>query len=152
MSITVEQVLAKLAPIEPDYDVAATLGPDALPHLELLAASSDILLAVKAISLASMIDTARSTELLVSASQSAVPEIRVQAAWSVETLTAEAAQPIVLTLLEDADAGVRSVALKSSRKVFPSGRMPQAVQQKIAALSEDDPESFIREASINLLK
>ena len=151
MSVTMEQVLTKLAPIEPDYEDAARLGPDALPHLERLAESPDTLLAAKAISLASMIDTGRSVELLLRASQSAAPEIRAQAAWGVGNLPPEAAQRILPVLLDDADSGVRSVSLKSSRKVFPRGSMPAAIHEKIAALSKDDPEPFIREVSTQLL-
>jgi hypothetical protein len=33
MTVTREQVLAQLYPDEPDYEGAARLGPEALPHL-----------------------------------------------------------------------------------------------------------------------
>jgi HEAT repeat protein len=122
MAVTMEQVLAKLSPIEPDYDDAAGLGPDALPHLEWLAQSTDTLMAAKAISLASMIDTERSVQLLLAASRSVVPEIRVQAAWGVGNLRPEAAQGILSVLLNDVDPGVRSVSLRASRKVFRGRR------------------------------
>ena len=151
MAVTMEQVLMKLAPIEPDYEDAARLGPDALPHLEQLAEGPDTLMAAKAISLASLIRTPRSVQLLLKASQSSAPEIRVQAAWGIGNLPPEAAQAILPRLLNDADAGVRSVSLKSSRKVFPKESMPAVIKEKIAALSKDDPEPFIREASTRLL-
>ena len=152
MAVTMEQVLEKLAPIEPDYEDAARLGPDALPHLERLAEGPDTLMAAKAISLASLIGSGRSVQLLLTASRSAAPEIRAQAAWGVGNLPPEAAQRILPLLLDDADAGVRSVSLKSSRKVFSSGTMPAAIKEKVAALSKSDPEPFIREASAQLLK
>lgn len=151
MAVTMEQVLARLAPIEPDYEDAARLGPDALPHLERLAAGTDTLIAAKAISLASLIDGARSVQLLLEASRSAVPEIRVQAAWGVGNLPPEPAQRILSVLLNDVDPGVRSVSLRSSRKVFPRGGMPAAIRQQIAGLANDDPEPSIREASAGLL-
>ena len=151
MSVTMEQVLTKLAPIEPDYDDAVRLGPDALPHLERLAEGPDTLMAAKAISLASMINTSRTLPLLLKASQNAAPAVRVQAAWGVGNLPPEAAQRVLAVLLDDADAGVRSVSLRSSRKVFPRGSLPAAIEQQIAALSRDDPEPSIREASAQLL-
>jgi HEAT repeat protein len=151
MAVTMEEVLTKLAPIEPDYEDAARLGPDAVPHLERLAEGPDTLIAAKAISLAGLIKTGRSVQLLLKASQSATPEIRVQAAWAVGNLSPEAAQRILPILLDDADSGVRSVSLKASRKLFPRGSMPPALEQKIAAMSKDDPEPFVRQASIQLL-
>ena len=60
MPVTMKQVRAALDPEEPDYEKAAKLGPEALPHLEKLISRKDPNLASKAASLAGMIFVARS--------------------------------------------------------------------------------------------
>jgi hypothetical protein len=150
MSVTMEQVLTKLSRMEPDYDDAAMLGPESLPHLEQLADGRDVLMAAKAISLASMINTGRTVDLLLKASQHPAPTLRVQAAWGVANLPRGAAERVLSVLLDDQDTGVRRVSLRSARTVFPRGTMPPAIQQKIAALSKKDPDPFIRATALQL--
>ena len=133
--------------MEPDYEDAARLGPDALPHLEQLADGADVLMAAKAISLASLIGTARATQVLLKASRHPSPAIRVQAAFGVGHLDPDAAERLLPTLLDDADPGVRRTSLRSSRKVFPRGDLPVGIRQQIAALATEDPEPFVREAA-----
>jgi hypothetical protein len=48
MAGTFKQVIEVLNPDEPDYGSAATLGPEALPHLETIIEGDDPALAFKA--------------------------------------------------------------------------------------------------------
>jgi HEAT repeat protein len=147
-----EQVRAKLELIEPDYAEAAKLGPEAIPFLEQLAKGTDILLATRAVYLASLIGGRRAARLLLDAATSPVPEIRVQAAAGAQNLPEEKAEKILLEALGDSDFGVRNVALKSTKLISTKGNLSESIQQKVKALSKSDPEQFIREFSNGLLK
>lgn len=152
MSVTMEQVLEQLTPIEPDYEGAAKLGRDAMPHLEQLAASNDLILAPRAVHLAGLIGGDSAPRLLFKAANSLFAEVRVQAAAGARNLPNEAATQILLKALDDSDFGVRNLALKSTKSLSKKGNLPEVLQKKILALSKSDPEQFIRESSNDLLK
>ena len=80
MSVTMEDVRAALAPDEPNWSAAATLGPEALPHLGQLVAEAEPGLAAKAAYLASLFDSDRSAEVLRIAARSPEATVRVAAA------------------------------------------------------------------------
>ena len=69
MPVTMEKVRAALDPEEPDYEKAAKLGPEALPHLEKLIARKDPNLASKAASLAGMIKDERAVRVVEKAAK-----------------------------------------------------------------------------------
>lgn len=113
MPVTMKQVRAALDPEEPDYEKAAKLGPDALPHLEKLIAGKDPGLASKAASLTGMIGDERAARVLEKAARHKDVRVRVAAAYSAQHLPAPAASPILAKLMADKDVGVQKVALKS---------------------------------------
>jgi HEAT repeat protein len=152
MPVTMEQVRGKLEPIEPDYTEASKLGPDAMPFLEQLANSGDLIFAPRAVYLASLIGGDKAVRILLSAARSPVTIIRVQAAAAARNLPKEKTEDILLKALDDSDFGVRNVALKSIKALSPTAAMSEAIQKKITALSKSDPEQFIRESSNDLLK
>jgi HEAT repeat protein len=139
MTVTREQVLAQLYPDEPDYEGAAQLGPEALPHLMRLIEEGDPDLASKATSLASVIDAAESIEAVDKAARSPDPVIRVAAAAALGNLS-EMPDPLAQGMLNDEDVGVRKLALRSLERQQPAG-----FKQKAQQIAANDPNPVLRE-------
>ena len=134
MPVTLKQVRDALLPEEPDYGTAKQLGRGALPHLEELVEGPDPLLASKAAYLTGLIGGPRATAVLQSAAVSRFPEVRVAAAAGAANLEAQAASMVLLPMLDDADVGVRKVALKS---VPPEASAE--VRAKVQSVQRSDP-------------
>jgi hypothetical protein len=124
-----EQVRKALDPDEPDYDKAAQLGPDALPHLEVLVGGEDIGLASKAASLAGRIRDERSVAVLDKAASHGDARVRVAAAAAAKGLPASGASRVLERLVADRDIGVQKHALRS----VPT-RASAELRQKIESL------------------
>ena len=137
---------AALDPEEPDYSQAAQLGSDALPHIEEILDEPDSMLASKATYLASLIQGKQSETILLKATKSSYPAVRAAAAAGARNLIPLEASNVSLDLLEDRDAGVRKIALKSA----PAEATP-ALREKIEQLKTTDPENFIRDLSNRVL-
>jgi hypothetical protein len=142
MPVTIEQVRAALDPEEPDYEQAAQLGPEALPHLEELVGETDALLASKATYLASLIEDPHSKDILRRAAASDRAEVRAAAAGGASNLSADEASDVLEPLLNDRDVGVRKVALKSVPEEASS-----ELRATVQSLSETDSSLAIRELS-----
>jgi|SRR5215210_1219781 len=142
-----EQVRAELDSDEPDYERAAGLGPEALPHLEQLAKGEDPMLAPKAVYLTALVRHERSASLLEQAARSDDPRIRVAAASAAGHLAQDSASDVLLPLVTDADVGVRKVALKS----VPARPKPE-LRTTIEELSTSDTDRNIRELSEQTLQ
>src|SRR5215207_8790424 len=112
MQLTTEHVRAVLDKDEPDYGLAARLGPDALPHLAYLVEAGDPGLASKATYLAGFIDADQSVAVIERAAISPERVVRVAAAGSLSYLT-EVPSALAVDLLSDPDAGVRYQALRA---------------------------------------
>jgi len=123
MPVTMEKVRAALDPEEPDYEKAAKLGPEALPHLEKLISRKDPNLASKAASLAGMIKDERAARVVEKAAKHEDARVRVAAAYSAQHLPPEDASRVLTASLSDRDVGVQKVALRSvPRKLTPELR------------------------------
>jgi HEAT repeat protein len=140
MSVTMKDVRTQLEPDEPDYAKAAQLGADAIPYLKELVNGPDTMLASKAAYLSSLIKTDNSISVLENAARSPQPIVRVAAASGLSNLSEENADRVSNLLIEDRDAGVRKVTLKSISQ-FQS----PALIDKVRKLANEDPESFIRD-------
>ena len=139
MPVTMGDVRAALDPEEPDYAEAQKLGPEAAPHLKELVQGPDLGLASKAAYLASLIESEGSLEVLTIAATSAEPVLRVAAASAIRNLPERDAERVMDLVMEDKDAGVRKVTLRSAAQL----RSPR-LAAKIRKLAEHDPESSIR--------
>lgn len=148
MAVTAEQVRTALLAEEPDYTkVAKKLGTGALRHLSAIVGSADPLLAAKATYLAGMIGGPASGDVVAKAARSGQAPVRIAAAAAARKLAdggpAMAAagrrgvltdsSSILLQLVDDADPGVRKVALRSA----PS-TMSDALRERVTALRADD--------------
>jgi len=140
MAVTSEQVRAVLDLDEPDYDAAAQLGPDALPHLQRFVEGGDPNLASKAAYLAGRIGDPQAAPILELAAGSDDPVLRSAAAGGARHLPDEQANTVLLTLLDDDDPGVRKTALKAV-PANPS----QDIAAKVEVLREHESEPAVRE-------
>jgi hypothetical protein len=137
MAITLQQVRAALDPEEPDYQEAAKLGPEALPHLEILVNSGDVMLASKATYLASLIQGPNSAKIVETAAHSDNPVVRVAAAAAAANLSATAAGGVLVDLVGDPDPGVRKVA----RASIPENPPAKLLKRLEALGDEEEPTS-----------
>jgi hypothetical protein len=113
MSVSMEAVLAVLEPDEPNYDKAASLGPDALPHLRTLVEGEDPMLAAKAAYAASLLAGDQGKDVVAAAAHSETASVRVAAAAAANNLPTGSAAEVLMDLVDDNDPGVRKVALSS---------------------------------------
>lgn len=142
MPVTMQQVLAELDNDEPDYSALSALGPDALPHLDMIVEADDPLRASKATYAASLIGGTDSIDLLRKAAEHQDPQVRVAAAHGLRNSAAEAPTEVVGRLLDDADVGVRKIALSTA------GDLDRAeLRDKVAAMATGDPQEFLRDAA-----
>lgn len=147
MPVTAEQIRAVLDPEEVNYQAARELGPDALPQLAILARGPDMMLATKAIYLASLIPGPQADQIVEEAATRPEPVIRVAAASGLKNLkTEDVAGRIAERLVTDQDLGVRKVTVKSVAAL----PMPR-VRQRIRIEAEKDSDQMIKELVIRSL-
>jgi len=141
MPVTLEQVRAALDPEEVNYGAAAKLGPEALPHLAVLARGPDMMLASKAIYLASLIQGPGAEQIVEEAAVHPEPAMRVAAATGLKNFKSEdAAGRIAERLIADRDLGVRKLTVQSVAALPMPG-----LRQKTRVAAEQDPDHVIRE-------
>jgi HEAT repeat protein len=145
MPLTMADVTSALAPDEPDYlETARTLGVDAAPFLEDLAAGADPALAARAASLAAYLPVDVAVPILTRAAAHPQPAVRVAAAATLGVLGEAAREPAV-TLLADADVSVRSWTLRALERI---GVGP--LRDQVTAVATTDPEPTIRAQAARL--
>jgi HEAT repeat protein len=96
---------------------------------------------------ASRLADARALPLLVRASRDPRAEVRVALAANLERMAASDANGLLLSLLGDADPGVRKFAIRSV-----SGANDAAVLRKVRELQDQDPAPAIREGAASRLR
>ena len=117
MPITYAKLKAMLDVDEPDYLALAAKVVGAMHHLRKLAASDDVSLASKAVSLAGMIGDDRSVALVSDAARSRHTLVRIAAAHAAGLLPAGThAARVVSRLLDDRDVGVAKLATRAASR------------------------------------
>jgi HEAT repeat protein len=148
MAVSLEEVLAALAPEEPDYRRASGLGPEALPHLRQLVLSEDELLASKAASLAAFIGGPGAADVLEAASGHDAMSVRANAAFGADRLAPEQAEAMLLRLLDDPEPAVTKRAVKAAAAV---GSDP--LKARLTEISrESGRHEFVRRAALDALQ
>jgi HEAT repeat protein len=139
MPVTMSDVLAEIDKDEPEYPEAAKkLGGEALPLLEQILEAQDPMRASKAAYLAALIGGTDAAPVLEKAASHGDARVRVAAAHALGAATGP--PPALLErLLDDADPGVRKVALRSAVDSKASH-----LKTKITAMGKSDPEAFVR--------
>jgi hypothetical protein len=97
-------------------------------------------MAAKAASLAAHIQDEGSLQLLSMAAESKHPVVRVAAAAGLPRLAKFNTENTLVALLDDADPGVRRIALKSA----PSKAGAAEVEARVARIAESDPTPWNR--------
>jgi len=147
MPTNMNEVLAYLEPDEPNYALAAKLGPDALPFLKEIIDKQDVMLASKAAYLVSLIKSDESISILEYAARKKDPTIRVAVASGIRNISEKDANILLDKFIEDQDIGVRKVTLKSVAK-FKS----KSIISKVQKLLKSDPEPSIRKLASNIIE
>ena len=147
MAITMKDVRAFLDPDEVDYDRAKKLGPAAIPFLLELVQGGDLGLASKATYLASLIKSEQAAAVLEAAAKSKEALVRVAAASGLRNLSKVKAEKLTDLLINDPDAGIRKVVVKSVDR-FKSPQLAAKLQQ----MAEKDSEPFVRELAAHAVK
>jgi hypothetical protein len=138
MPITFEQVRSALIPEEPDYQSAAALGVEALPHLKSMVEGGEPMLAAKAAYLASLIDDEAAMDILTTAAAHPEPSVRVAAAAATSNLDPSRAEAVQATLASDEDPGVRARSAKAAGQ-DDSAIWETAETPEVAAEPEPEP-------------
>lgn len=147
MSVTMQQVLSEIDKDEPNYAVFAALGPDAVPHLQMIAESADPLKASKAAYAATLIGGPQAITLLRKAADHHDPQVRIAVAHGLRNMTADAPSDMVIKSLNDADAGVRKLALSTA------GLLKRAdFKERITTMSLSDPADNLRAVAAQIVK
>jgi hypothetical protein len=145
MPVTMEQVINQLEREEPEYGQAAQLGSEALPHLITLIQGDNLGLAVKAASLAGIINVGQSAAVLEIAARHPEPVVRVAAAASAKNLTSIPTS-LAMDLLNDSDAGVRQWGLKALEVHHPAG-----IKTKVEEIMTSDPDVGLRDRARQII-
>ena len=140
-----QEVKAQLDQDETDYEAAAKLGPDALPHLLRLVQDGDPGMASKATYLAATIDGDQSLPVIEQAAKSANPMIRVAAAGALSRLQ-RVPDALARALLDDGDAGIRHLSLQALEIHLPAG-----FKAKVEEMRQRDPDGAIRAIAADLV-
>jgi hypothetical protein len=132
MPLSYAELKAKLDVDEPDYAALAEAATGAMQHLRKLAASPDVALASKAVSLAGIIGDADGVGIVGAAAKSAQALVRVAAAHAASLLpdTPQAAR-LVSGLLDDKDAGVLKLATRAAARVSDPGVAAKATRARV---------------------
>lgn len=151
MAVTMEQVLEMLDPDEPDYELAAMLGPGALPHLAtLIAGDNRAGLASKAAYLVGLIDDPHADALLAEAATSSEVLVRVAAASTLRNVSAATRDDLAPKLLEDEDLGVRKVTLRSLEQGNAEEAPAPRIVTRLREMAELEPSLQLRELAARL--
>lgn len=146
MPVTNEQVRAILDLDEPDYDAAAAqLGPEALPMLQRFVEGANPNRAAKAAYLAGRIGDPSAAPILEFAATSPEPSVRAAAASGAQFI-GEAAESVLLALLDDDNPAVRKTALNA---VPP--QPGEELLSKISVLRDAEPEPMVRDLAARIV-
>lgn len=117
MPVSYAELKAMLDVDEPDYAALAAKAAGALHHVRKLAASDDVSVASKAVSLAGMIGDAGSVGVVGEAARSRHVLVRVAAAHAAGRLPASPQSArVVNRLLDDKDLGVAKLATRAAAR------------------------------------
>jgi HEAT repeat protein len=132
MPVSYAELRAMLDVDEPDYAALVDIASGAMNHLRKLAASTDVSVASKAVSLAGFIGDADSIAVVENAARSRQPLVRVAAAHAASLVPdSPRAVRVVSRLLDDPDLGVvktamRAAALQTDRGLAVKARRASA--------------------------
>lgn len=131
MPINYAELKAMLDVDEPDYMALVEVAAGAMQHLRKLAASADVSLASKAVSLAGMMGDTDSIGIIGNASKSRSVLVRAAAAHAA-TMLPDSPQTarMVSKLLDDKDVGVVKLAVRAATRLSEPGVATRATRAR----------------------
>ncbi|MEO7338444.1 MAG: HEAT repeat domain-containing protein [Caldimonas sp.] len=139
MPVTMKQVLAEIDREEPNYPAFEKLGAGALPHLQMIAEAGDPLKAAKAVYAASLIGGSAALDLLSKAADHHDPQVRMAVTQGLQNLAQTAPSELVMKSLNDDDAGVRKLAVRTAETLNRVEFAP-----RVAEIAKSDPAEHLR--------
>lgn len=140
MTMSKSDLRRQLSDIEPDEGTYEGIGPEEVGLLRELLDHEEAWLAARAVHALSRIDAGDARDAVRAATASPRMEVRVAVASAAETLHPELSDEVLSTLLEDANIGVRKIAVKSV-----SGRNGEAVKLRIRDMVTEERDPRLRE-------
>lgn len=147
MPMTLEQLRNQLSAIEPDESTYQGIGPSEIPLLEQLLQDEEPWLASRAVFALSRLRDQQATRILSRLTADPRPEVRVSLAASTNNLPPQAANDILLNLLEDTDVGVRKFAVEAVSETHN-----KAVRAKVRDIENRDPTPALRDIANTKLR
>jgi HEAT repeat protein len=142
----IEEIRRELDKDELDYPaLAIAYGEAILPQLKAIVVEDVPRLASKAAYLAGLLAGETSHEIVALAARSRHDVVRVSAASVVASLSTHHAVDIVTTLLQDADPGIRLMAVKSAGKIDDV-----ALSARLREMVTQDADSHVRALAADL--
>lgn len=142
MSLTRERLRALLDVDEPNYpSIAGQLDAASTPHLEELIQDADPMLASKAVYAASLSPDPAAQRLVDKASQSPERLLRLASASALPNLPEQMRTPLIERLLDQDDAGIQKLAIRSI------GRPTEEMRRKLTRIQQNSRLEVIRELS-----
>jgi hypothetical protein len=143
MSITLEELRRLLGNDEPDYPgIAVMVDESAADHLRALAADDNLMLAQKAVYLASLVEGERTHAIVEEASRSDEKLLRIASASALANLPADTRNRIADQLLDDGGVSVQKLTLRAL-----GGDLPPSLRQKVDGLSTGSSSPLVRDLS-----
>jgi hypothetical protein len=144
---TYDQVRSILSAIEPEEEMYLQLDRDDLPHLQRLLHDAEPWRAARAIHAASRLGTVGAHALVSGAVGDTRREVRAAVAMAAQWLAPEAGNALLSTLLDDEDASIKKLAIKSvNRNATPD------LIAKVKALSALTSNAHLRNLAADQLR
>jgi HEAT repeat protein len=146
MSLSREELRAKLSMIEPDEGMYAGITPADLPEIQALLSDPEEWMAARAIFALSRLGTPEIAALAKAATDERSP-VRIAVAAAVAQRPITLPDDAVMQLLRDSDAGVRKFATHAVKN--ENGPEPRAILNRLAT---DDATPAVRESATEALR
>lgn len=140
MTFSLESLRSQLSAIEPNEATYDQIGSSEIPLLQELLSDNEEWMAARAVTALVRISDPEAVRLLKQVATDPRPEVRTAVALCASKVVPEEANEILITLLDDSEAGVRKAAIRSV-----SAEHSQTVRNKLQAIESNDPVNRLRE-------
>jgi hypothetical protein len=140
MQMSMSQLREQLSDIEPDDRTYEGIGTSEVDLLRQLLDDDEPRLAAQAVHALSRIDATSAHHVLLAASKSTRPEVRVAVAASASALPPSVSDQVLSKLLDDSEVGVRKFAVKST-----SERNSEVVKKRLGKVATTEPNPAVQQ-------
>lgn len=148
MALPKEELRRLLSNEEPDYAaIVAQMGDASVPALNELSQDLDIMLATKAVYLASLLPQSQAHQIVERASVSTQPLVQIAAATALQNLPDAIRHKLASQLLDVDDISIKKLVINAVQTSAPA-----ELKTKIERLSNQSNSEFIRSLSKTTLQ